>query len=106
MWPSSSRGIKSRELYFIRKPPASNGSGADSASETLSTTLKEVSSRILTAIQRLELCRFGSPLCPVPPPAKLRDFVLAWANRNDRKRGRSTGSTNDFTCCVSPKNRF
>src|ERR1039458_8119635 len=74
MWPSSSRGIESRELYFIRKPPARNGSGAGTAGETLSTTLKEVWSRILTAIQRLELCRFGFPLCPVPPPAKLRDF--------------------------------
>jgi hypothetical protein len=31
------------------------------------------------AIQRLGLCCFGFPPCPVPPPAKLRDFVLAWA---------------------------
>ena len=29
------------------------------------------------ATQRLGLCRFGFPLCPAPPPAKLRDFVLA-----------------------------
>jgi len=29
------------------------------------------------ATQRLGLCRFGLPLCPVPLPAKLRDFVLA-----------------------------
>jgi len=39
----------------------------------------EISLRSLIAIQRLGLCRFGVPLCPAPPPAKLRDYVLALA---------------------------